>query len=101
MEHATQADLPDVFIDDNRIVQVLTNLISNALKFTEKGNRIMVTASNDLRCSDKIVVSAKNAVGVIPTGMGDDGASPEFHCRFSLRASRSAWKRLGVAAVTL
>ena len=60
LEHAIQADLPDVFIDDRRIVQVLTNLISNALKFTEKGGRAMVIVSNDLRCSNKILVSVQD-----------------------------------------
>ena len=60
LEYAIQADLPDVFIDERRIVQVLTNLISNAIKFTDKGGRAMVTAGNDLRCSNKILVSVQD-----------------------------------------
>lgn len=38
----TAADLPDVMLDEHRITQVLTNLISNALKFTPADGRVEV-----------------------------------------------------------
>jgi signal transduction histidine kinase len=37
--------LPNVHADPNRLVQVLTNLISNAWKYTPEGGRILVSAS--------------------------------------------------------
>jgi PAS domain S-box-containing protein len=37
-------ELPEVFLDSNRITQVLTNLISNALKFTPEKGKITVKA---------------------------------------------------------
>jgi len=38
-------DLPDVFIDERRVTQVVTNLVTNALKFTPEGGNIAITAS--------------------------------------------------------
>ena len=39
------ADLPRAYADPNRVVQVLTNLISNANKYAPEGGHIQVTAS--------------------------------------------------------
>jgi len=37
-------ELPDVYMDVNRILRVFANLFDNALKFTERGGRIMMRA---------------------------------------------------------
>ncbi|MCU0914552.1 MAG: PAS domain S-box protein [Planctomycetes bacterium] len=39
-----EAHLPAVVCDSDRMMQVLTNLISNALKFTPEGGRVLVSA---------------------------------------------------------
>lgn len=37
-------DLPKCFADPNRVIQVLTNLVSNAWKYTPKGGKIVIRA---------------------------------------------------------
>jgi PAS domain S-box-containing protein len=44
LESSAPADLPLVFVDASRIVQVLGNLLNNALKFTPDGGRVAVRA---------------------------------------------------------
>jgi signal transduction histidine kinase len=38
------ADIPDIKLDKDKITQVIANLITNAIKFTEKGNITIKTS---------------------------------------------------------
>lgn len=51
----------NIFIDAEKINQVISNLINNAIKFTEEGGKIKV----ELR-----ILEAKVRIGVIDTGVG-------------------------------
>ncbi|MEK7813357.1 MAG: PocR ligand-binding domain-containing protein, partial [Candidatus Desantisbacteria bacterium] len=54
-------DLPDVVVDNQRIKQVLINLLTNGIKFTASPGKITIIAKED---GDKIIV------GVQDTGIG-------------------------------
>ncbi len=61
------ADLPRVNADQNRMQQVLVNLIHNAIKFTLPGGEITITAHTD----NKMVVFAvrDSGVGIAPEAL--------------------------------
>jgi histidine kinase len=54
-------DLPQVFADSDRVVQVLTNMLGNALRHTPKGGRVSV---------DTVVRGDSVVFGVEDTGQG-------------------------------
>ena len=56
--------LPLVLADPDRVTQVLTNLLSNALKFSERGSTVSVHAERDLA---QVVFSVKDRGPGIPT----------------------------------
>lgn len=58
-------DLPKVAVDKDRIIQVLTNLVGNALQYTQPGGKVRVETS---RNKNEIIIS------IIDTGIG---ISPE------------------------
>ncbi|GAB4579274.1 MAG: hypothetical protein Fur0022_20120 [Anaerolineales bacterium] len=55
-------DLPKCYADPNRVIQVLTNLVSNAWKYTEKGGQI--TVSGRVMGNVLCVEVADNGVGI-------------------------------------
>ena len=42
-----QPDLPEISVDEGRMIQVLKNLIENALRYTTKNGQITLSAVND------------------------------------------------------
>ncbi len=63
LENAVAADLPVALGDENRLQQILQNLVGNAIKFTEQGE-IEVTAK---RRDDRLEISVRDTgIGIAP-----------------------------------
>ena len=67
VEHDVEADLPDLDIDGGRIVQVLSNLLGNAIKFTPGGGRVRLEARR-VRAADRDADAVE--VRVVDSGCG-------------------------------
>jgi two-component system sensor histidine kinase BaeS len=61
LEVDLQADLPKVLADQDRLVQILTNLIANALQYTPSGGSVRISAS---------VLEGEMQVSVRDSGIG-------------------------------
>jgi signal transduction histidine kinase len=66
LEKRLDANLPNVSADKDRIMQVLTNLVGNALQYTPTGGSVIITAT---RVKSEIIIS------ITDTGIG---ISPEY-----------------------
>jgi signal transduction histidine kinase len=64
--HVLPPSLPRVMVDEKRLAQVLSNLLSNALKFTPEAGQILVTAAQDPHKPAYIVVSVSDTGQGIP-----------------------------------
>ncbi len=73
---ASISEIPDIIIaDELRLKQIIYNLLSNALKFTEDGGNICLTARNTTEAvidcpADTAVVRKEVEISVIDTGIG-------------------------------
>jgi histidine kinase len=80
------ADLPPVLADEDRAVQVLTNLMGNALQYTPEGGRVSVSAS---RGNGEIQITVQDTgIGIPPEHL------PHVFDRF-YRVDKSRSRRLG------
>lgn len=62
LEGKLAVDLPNIYADKDRILQVLTNLIGNALQYTHEGGKVVVSAEKD---KSEVVFSIKdNGIGI-------------------------------------
>ncbi len=57
-------EFPDLKTDERRFKQVLTNLVSNALKFTRKGGRVSVEGQYDTENGAVLMVIRDNGIGM-------------------------------------
>lgn len=61
-------DLPKVFADGDKIRQVLTNLISNGIKFTSSGGRVVINAERMIKDPEFVLVKVSDTGRGIPPG---------------------------------
>lgn len=67
LETGVLAGVGDVHVDPQRIQQVLTNLVNNAIKYSPKGAKVVVTASKTSDADDLLTVSVQDwGSGIAP-----------------------------------
>ena len=64
LEYSLPADLPPVLADEDRIMQVLVNLVANAIQYTPGGGDVSLSAA---RRADEMHISVKDTGVGIPT----------------------------------
>ncbi len=91
VRNALAPALPEVHVDAGRVVQVLANLIANAVKFTESGGVITVSAA--VAGSEVVVDVHDTGVGIPPEHL------PHIFDRYwhARRSARTAGTGLGLA----
>ena len=89
--HSAAPDLPPMHADGERVLQVLANLMSNAVKFTPDGGRVELTAR---LANDRIEFAVADTGPGIPSEDLDHIFDRYWHAR---RSARTTGSGLGLA----
>ena len=92
LETIVGRDLPNVSVDKDRILQVLTNLVGNAMQYTSAGGRVTLTAAKD---KDEMVFSVSD------TGIGISGDHLPFIFNRFYRTDKSRARASGGSGIGL
>ncbi len=65
------ADVPAVWGDQNKMEQVLTNLVDNAVKYSPDGGRVVVLAQHDQERRRVVMSVSDDGIGIGPKDMPD------------------------------
>ncbi len=88
LDYQLPEDQVNIFIDAGRINQVITNIINNAIKFTEQNGKIKI---------DLQILESKIRIGVIDTGVGIVKEDlPKLFEKFVQVSKSSSTERKGV-----
>jgi signal transduction histidine kinase len=90
-------DLPEIFIDKNRISQVLINLLTNAVKFTEYGKITISTSLEKLPNKQKVVMVKIKDSGIGINKKDQEKLFKPFSQAQSQENSRTFGSGLGLA----
>lgn len=70
IETILQPQLPNLYVDERRLRQVLINLLDNAVKFTDPGGRIVLSGylaeSQDSACPSCLISVSDTGIGIAP-----------------------------------
>jgi signal transduction histidine kinase len=61
-----EADLPDVFVDHDKLSHVIGNILSNAIKYSPNGGHVTLSAHNDNERHRIVVSVADEGIGISP-----------------------------------
>ena len=62
-----QPDLPPALIDQDKFIHVLGNILTNALKYSPKGGRILISVCRDINPNRLLVIIADEGIGISET----------------------------------
>jgi signal transduction histidine kinase len=92
----TQQSLPLAFGDQDRLIQVLTNMLSNSIKFTPKGGNVRIDAFHEEMPSPRIVVAVSDTGVGIPA-CDQDIIFEKFHRSGDILTNPAEGTGLGLA----
>jgi histidine kinase len=64
LETQVEPYLPNIMVDKDRILQVLTNLVGNALQYTPSGGKVSIRAARDK--SEILISVSDTGIGIAP-----------------------------------
>lgn len=91
LNEALPSSLPPVMVDSTRFIQVLANLVGNAVKFTEPGGSVTITARPG---TDEVVIAVQDTGIGIPKNHLPHIFDRHWHAR---RSARTLGTGLGLA----